>query len=314
MALLIGRIPLNLGVGINAPLCHKGLVIALGGGELQVTDFLGDDGTFVLRLQSGHQLGGITTSLLGVQVADLFGNIQQVVNFLVVALRLSLFHSATLTAHFDGLLLTLSVANKLARGLFNVLGCAGRFIEGSALFRSLFLALLPPGGHTVTSTIGGLSISWLSLRGLVTHFPKRSQALLNSLFGGHLPEGDLTLFLKVLLTNFFLGWLELRHIGVMALFNILVFALKDGLFLKGSDLGLFGHTAHSIVLGFTTAKVHPSRNGHILGILSASASPLATVVTSKPWVVFQVISVVAEVAVMVGCHKGSGQAEGQKKL
>jgi hypothetical protein len=89
----------------------------------------------------------------------------------------------------------------------NVLGGTRRLIDGPALFRSLSIADL--------------------LEGLV--------ALLDGLFDSLLFEGNLASFLKVLLADLLLGGGELCHIGVVALFDIFVGTLQNGVLLKGLD-------------------------------------------------------------------------------
>ena len=149
---------------------------------------------------------------------------------------------------------------------------------------------------------------------------------MHSFLSGHLPEGDLTLLLKVLFAHLLLSGLKLGHIGVMALFHILVIALKDGLFLKSGDRGLLAHAAHAVGLGLTAGEVHTAGNGDILRILSSATAAAATT-TVVLWLATMVpaesgksvvggmaMTKVVLMTMMVGTHKGSGKAKGQKEL
>lgn len=93
-------------------------------GEFQVADFSGDDGALGRRLQAGDELGGKSTSLLGVQVAQLFRDIGEGSDLLVVTFFGSLFGDTTGAANFDGNFLARGVADKFSGSLFDVTGGA----------------------------------------------------------------------------------------------------------------------------------------------------------------------------------------------
>jgi hypothetical protein len=192
---------------IKAPPGQQRLVNLLWSAELEVAGLLGDDGALMFGLEPGNQLSLEPAGLLGVQVTDLLRNIKERHNSLVMALLGSFLRCAPSTTYLNRELLASSVSNKLARLLLNVLGGARRFIDGSALLRTLSIADL--------------------FNGLV--------ALLNGLVESLLFEGNLTDLLKVLLTHFFLGSFKQGHIGVMALLNILVCALENWILLNGLD-------------------------------------------------------------------------------
>ena len=171
----------------------------------------------MLRHQLGHQLGGITTSLLGVEVAHLLGDIKKRHDGLVMALLGTLLGDTAGTADLNGELLTPRVTHKLAGLLLDILGGARGLVDGPAL-------------------LGSLAVTDL-LQGLV--------ALLHGLVESLLFEGDLAGLLKIFLTHFLLGRLKLRHIGVVALLNILVGALKDGILGESGDGLLLLDTAEA---------------------------------------------------------------------
>ncbi len=195
------------GGGVQTPLGGEGLLDLLGLGELQVADLLGHNGALVLGLQAGDQLGLEAAGLLGVQVAHLLGDVDKRSDGLVVALLRALLSGTASTADLDGELLARGVTNKLAGLLLNVPGGTRGLVHGPALLRALTVAHL---------NLGPVALPHI---------------LLNSL----LLEGDLTALLEVLLAHFLLSGVELRDIGVVALLNILVGALKDGILLQGGD-------------------------------------------------------------------------------
>ena len=217
--------------GVQAPLGLQGLVNLLGVAELEVAGLLGDDGALVLGLQLGDQLGLEPAGLLGVEVTHLLGDIQERGDNLVVALlRTGLADTAGAT-DLNGELLALGVTNKLAGLLLDVPGGARGLIDGPALLGSLAVADLGDG--------------------LV--------ALLHGLVESLLLEGDLAGLLKILLTHFLLGSLKLRHIGVVALLNILVGALKDGILGEGGDGLLLLNTAEAgLGVGLAAREVDSS--------------------------------------------------------
>jgi len=203
--------------GVQAPLGLQRLLNLLRGGELEVASLLGDHGALVSRLQLGHKLGLEAAGLLGVQVANFLWDVNEGSDGLVVALLWALLGNTASSANLDGELLTLGVANKLAWLLLNVLGSTARLVNGSALFWTLSVANL--------------------LQGLV--------ALLDGFIHSLLLEGDLAGLFKVLLADLLLSWSELRHISVVALFDILVGALKNGILLQGLDSFLLLHAAET---------------------------------------------------------------------
>ena len=189
---------------VEAPLGHQRLGLESGCGEFEVAHLLRYDCTFVLRFQAWDKLGLETTSLLGVQIANLFRNINKTCDLLVMALFWALVSGATSSTDFNGQLLTAGVSNKLARLLFYVTSSTRGFIDSPTLLRAIAVA----------------------------YFLQRPVALFHTLSDGLLLECDLTGLFKVLFANLLLGRTELSDICVMALFDILVVALKNGLFLQ----------------------------------------------------------------------------------
>ena len=148
-----------------------------------------------------------------------------------MALLSTFLSDTSSTTDLNGELLTLGVSNKLAGLLLNVPGGTGRLIDSTALLRALAIA----------------------------HLLEGPVALLHILFNSLLLEGDLTALFKVLLANFLLGGVELCDIGVMALLNILVVALKNGILLQGLDNLLVLDTAvASLGISDTVAEVNTS--------------------------------------------------------
>ena len=215
----------------------------LGLREFKVAHFLGHNGTFWLWVELGHQSGLETASLLGVQVTDLFGNINERSDLLVMALFGS-FNSGTAgTANFNGQLFAAGVSDKFARLLLNVSGGTRRFVDSAALSWSLAIA----------------------------NFFQGSVALLHTFFDGLLFEGDLTGLLKVLFAHFFLSGGELCDIGVVAFLHILVGTLKDGILLqRGDGLIFFNTTETGLGIVHTTAEVNTSLDA--IACLSHSTS------------------------------------------
>jgi hypothetical protein len=95
-----------------------------------------------------------------------------------MALFWSLICHTSSTTNLNWQFLTVCVSNKLAWLLLNVLGGASRFKKSATLLWTLAIANL--------------------FKGLV--------ALLHSLIESLLLEGDLTSFLKIFITDFFLSW------------------------------------------------------------------------------------------------------------
>ena len=81
----------------------------------------------------------------------------------------------------------------------------------------------------------------------ITNLDKRLVALLHSLTGGLLLEGDLTALLKVLLTDLLLSRVENCDVGVVALLHVLVGALQDGILGQGLNSGLLGDADLSVL-------------------------------------------------------------------
>jgi len=193
--------------GVQAPLGLEGLVNLLGVAELQVADLLGNDCALMLRLEGRNQPGLETASLLWVEIADLLRNIEKRGNSLVMALLRALSGDTASTADLNWELLTAGVSNKLARLLLNILGGAGRLVDSLANLWALAIALLD----------------------------QRPVAFLDLLLDGLLLESDLAGLLKVLLADLLLSRVELCDVSVVALFHVLVCALKDGVLLQSCD-------------------------------------------------------------------------------
>jgi len=162
--------------------------------KLQRTGLLGHNGALVFGLQLRHKLGDKAADLLGVQVTNFLGDINEGGDDLVVALFLALLKGTASSADLNRELFTGGVTDKLARLLLNILRGTRGFINSPTLFRAL----------TVAHLLGG------------------TVALAYCLIIGLLLEGDLALLLKVLLAHLLLGWGELCDVGVVALLNILV--------------------------------------------------------------------------------------------
>ena len=230
IALIVG-LARGSGGRVQAPLGLQGLVNLLGRGELEIAGLLGDDGALMLRLEPGDKLGLESAGLLGVQVAHLLRNIDKRGNGLVMALLGALLSNTASTADLNRELLTAGITNKLARLLLNITSGARRLIKGPAL-------------------LGALAVA---------HLLERLVALLDSLIGGLLLESNLTALLKVLLTDLLLGSLKLCYISVVALLNILVGALQDGVLLDGGDGLLLLHAAEAGVrVSLAAAEVNAS--------------------------------------------------------
>ena len=234
--------------GVQAPLGLQGLLNFLRVGELEVANFPWDGGALSNGVKLGDKLGLEAAGLLGVQVASFLRDIDERSDDLIVALFGSLLSDAASTADLNWELLAVGVSNKLAGLLLNVLGGAGRFIESATLLGSLTIADL--------------------LEGLV--------AFLHGLIESLLLEGDLAVLLKVLLANLLLSSGELCDIGVVALLDTLVGALKDGVLLDGLHLLLLFNTAESrLRISLATAEVNST--GDSIAILTASAGLLTTI-------------------------------------
>ena len=89
----------------------------------------------------------------------------------------------------------------------------------------------------------------------VANLLQGSVTFLHCLCAGHFLESDLALLLKVLVANLFLSRLELSHIRVVALFDLLVGALQYRVLFERLDCGLLENAAHAVILGLTSGKV-----------------------------------------------------------
>ena len=182
-----------------------------------MTGLLGHNGALVLGGQAWDKLGDELADLLGVQVTHLLGDINNTGDHLIVALLITLGKDTAGAANLNRELLTAGVSNELTGLLLNILGGTGRLVDGLANFLALTVAFL--------------------LHGLV--------ALLDGLVESLLLEGNLTVLLKVLVADLFLGGHKLGDIGIVALLGVLVCALKDGVLLQGLDALLLLYTAQA---------------------------------------------------------------------
>jgi hypothetical protein len=92
-------------------------------------------------------------------------------------------------------------------------------------------------------------------------------------------EGDLARLFKVFFANLLLSSRELCDIGVVALLNILVCALKDGIFLKGLDsFFLLNAAESSLSIILASAEINSSLDFNT--ILAALPEFLTTVATN----------------------------------
>jgi hypothetical protein len=114
----------------------------LGSGELERAGLLGHDGALLLGRQTGHQPRDVLADLLGVQIAGLLRHINNRCEDLVVTLLRPLLEGAAGAADLNRQLLTLGVADILARRLLHVFGGAGGFVDGLAHLLPLPVALL----------------------------------------------------------------------------------------------------------------------------------------------------------------------------
>ena len=274
--------------GVKAPPGHQGLVDLLGLAELQVAHLLRDCCAFMLRLQAGDQLGLETAGLLGVQVTDLLGDIKERGDGLVVALLWTLISGAASTTDLNRELLTLGVANKLARLLLNVPGGTGGLIDGPALLGALAVAVLDEG----------------------------SVAFLHSLLVSLLLKGDLTGLLEVLLTHLFLGRAELGHICIMALLHILVGTLQDGILLQGGHgLNLLNTAEARRRVGLAAREVNRTSGGSGLAALSGGGDDGGNLVgRSHGHVAVQRAGAADEGIAEAGTAHGDSEAEEDKHL
>ena len=106
---------------IQAPLCLQWFFNFLRLRELQVTDFSGNDGTFVSGLQFGHQFGLEFASFLRVQVANFLRYINERGDGFFVALFRAFFSHTASTTDFNGQFFATSVSNEFALKRNNVI-------------------------------------------------------------------------------------------------------------------------------------------------------------------------------------------------
>ena len=107
---------------IKAPFGLQRLLNLLRVTELEVANFLWDDGAFMLWLQLGDQLGLEPAGLLGIQVTHFLWYIKEGGDNLVMALFRTFLCDATCAANFHRKLLAASVSDKLAWLLLHILG------------------------------------------------------------------------------------------------------------------------------------------------------------------------------------------------
>ena len=212
-------------------------------GELEQACLLGDDRAFGLWFQLWDKLRDKSASLLRVQVASFFRHVDEGRDHLVVALLGALLSCTSGSADFNWKLFAARVPDELARLLLNVPGRAGGLVDGFALLGPAAVANL--------------------LYGLV--------ALLYGLVEGLLLERHLTRFFKVLLADFFLCGIELRDVRVVALLDVLVGALQDGVLLERRDLLVFGDAADAGVwIVLTSGEIDPALD--LSGLLSPASA------------------------------------------
>jgi hypothetical protein len=113
----------------------------------------------------------------------------------------------------------------------------------------------------------------------IANLLKRLVAFFHGLIESLLFEGDLARLFKVFFANLLLSSRELCDIGVVALLNILVGALKDGIFLKGLDsFFLLNTTESSLRVILASTEVNSSLDFNT--ILATPSELLATIATS----------------------------------
>ena len=231
--------------GILAPAGLQGFGDRLWLCELEVAGFFRDDGTFRLWLQLGNKLGDEAASLLWVQVAGFFRDINKRSDDLVVAFFSSFTGGTARATNLNGQLFTVGVSDKLARLLFNVAGSAGTFVESFALLWTTSIADF---------------FDWLV-------------AFFDSLIECLLLESDLTSLLKVFLANLLLRSIKLCDVRVVTLLQVLVGALKDGVFLKRCHLLILLDAAEaSLGIRLAAGEVNAALNFAAL-VLGLSALP-----------------------------------------
>jgi hypothetical protein len=89
-------------------------------------------------------------------------------------------------------------------------------------------------------------------------------ALLNRLRRCLLVERDLALLLEVLLANLLRRRRKLGDVRVVALLDVLVHALEDGLLLDALHLFFLDDAAEPVVLGLAVAEVDASGHGQLI--------------------------------------------------
>ena len=100
------------GCWVQTPFGFEGFLDFLGRREFEVTDFSGDDGTFMSRLQFGDQFGLEFASFLRVQVTNFLRDIDKRGDGFVVAFFISLCGYATSSANLDRQFFTRGITDK----------------------------------------------------------------------------------------------------------------------------------------------------------------------------------------------------------
>jgi len=217
---------------VQTPLCSQWLVASLRLAEVESACFLRHSCALLLGLQAGNQFCLKSAGLLGIEITDFLGNINQSINFFIVAFLCALSAHATSSANLDRKLFTGSVSNKFTRSFLNISGSTGGFINSSTFLLALSIANL---------------LLW-------------PVALSDGLFAGLLLERDLALLLKVLLANLFLCGPEVGDICVMALLQVLVGAGEDGVLGDGLYTLLLDHAESSILSSGGSREVDTTSN------------------------------------------------------
>ena len=102
------------GGGVQTPFGLQWFLNLLGRSEFQVTDFTGNDGTFMGGLQFGHQFGLEFAGLLGVQVTDFFGDIDEGSDGFVVTFLGSFFGDTSSSADLNGQFFASGITDEFA--------------------------------------------------------------------------------------------------------------------------------------------------------------------------------------------------------
>ena len=105
---------------LQAPLCPQRLPRETARGELHLTNLPGHACALLLWIQARHQLCDQAAGFLGLQVANLLGDVDERVNLLVMALLGAVLHDAARPTHLHWQLLTACVSHKLTWALLQV--------------------------------------------------------------------------------------------------------------------------------------------------------------------------------------------------